>query len=154
MFAFGRTRTCDLLIRSLSRLKTLGDTGGQGETKLRFYHVLGAVGETGRERERHGVVVGKGFSEYGKPSGVTAGCPYSPSFREEGPSRKLRGLKRAGAVRPRPDDKVADAYNYTLGGRTDFGVSLSFRHLPNRGIHAADTGAGCSCFPWALLLNR
>jgi hypothetical protein len=57
LLALGRTRTCDLLIRSPPRLKTQGDIGGHGETKLRFYQVLGAVGETGRDRERHGVVV-------------------------------------------------------------------------------------------------
>ena len=55
--ALGRTRTCDLLIRSQTRSRTGGDREGHGETKPRFYQVLGAVGETGRDRERHGVVV-------------------------------------------------------------------------------------------------
>jgi hypothetical protein len=55
--ALGRIRTCDLLIRSQTRLRTGGDREGHGETKPRFYQVLGAVGETGRDMERHGVVV-------------------------------------------------------------------------------------------------
>ena len=33
----GRTRTCDLLIRSQTRSKTEGDREGQGETKPCFY---------------------------------------------------------------------------------------------------------------------
>ena len=55
--ALGRTRTCDLLIRSQTRSRTGGDREGHGETKPRFYQVLGTVVETGRDRERHGVVV-------------------------------------------------------------------------------------------------
>src|SRR5919112_911130 len=35
--ALGRTRTCDLLIRSHSPSGTGRDSGGQGETKQRFY---------------------------------------------------------------------------------------------------------------------
>jgi len=38
--ALGRTRTCDLLIRSHSPSQTGRDTGGQGETKQHFYQVL------------------------------------------------------------------------------------------------------------------
>ena len=53
----GRTRTCDLLISSHTCSRTGGDREGQGETKPRFYKVLGAVVGTGRDRERHGVVV-------------------------------------------------------------------------------------------------
>src|SRR5215203_4176909 len=46
--ALGRTRTCDLLIRSHSPSQTGRDTGGQGETKLRFNRVL-ALLETVRK---------------------------------------------------------------------------------------------------------
>ena len=35
--ALGRTRTCDLLIRSQTRSRTGGDREGHGETKPRFY---------------------------------------------------------------------------------------------------------------------
>src|SRR5215213_8747577 len=55
--ALGRTRTCDLLIRSQTRSSTRGDTKGQGETKQRFYQGFITLEETGRDRERHGVVV-------------------------------------------------------------------------------------------------
>jgi hypothetical protein len=44
-------------VRSQTRSRTGGDRERHGETKPRFYRVLGAVGETGRDRERHGVVV-------------------------------------------------------------------------------------------------
>ena len=37
----GRTRTCDLLIRSQTRSSTGGDTEGHRDTKLRFYGDLG-----------------------------------------------------------------------------------------------------------------
>ena len=37
--ALGRTRTCDLLIRSQTRSRTGGDMEGHGETKPRFYQV-------------------------------------------------------------------------------------------------------------------
>jgi hypothetical protein len=50
--ALGRTRTCDLLIRSHSRLGTRAGTEGQGETKQRFYNVLARLegqGGTGRD---------------------------------------------------------------------------------------------------------
>src|SRR5215208_6393690 len=49
LLAFGRTRTCDLLIRSHSPSGTRRDSGGQGETKQRFYQVLALLegqGET------------------------------------------------------------------------------------------------------------
>ena len=55
--ALGRTRTCDLLIRSQTRSSTRGDTKGQGETKPRFYQGFITLEGTGRDRERHGVVV-------------------------------------------------------------------------------------------------
>jgi hypothetical protein len=66
--ALGRTRTCDLLIRSPSRLKTQEDTGGQGEPKPRVHQVLGAVVETGRDREGHGVVVALWYARVADPS--------------------------------------------------------------------------------------
>src|SRR5215218_9176156 len=47
--ALGRTRTCDLLIRSHSPSQTGRYSGGQGETKQRFYRVLALLegqGET------------------------------------------------------------------------------------------------------------
>src|ERR671912_2310396 len=50
--ALGRTRTCDLLIRSHSPSQTGRDSGGQVETKLRFYRVLALLegqGGTGRD---------------------------------------------------------------------------------------------------------
>src|SRR5215217_1129044 len=50
--ALGRTRTCDLLIRSHSPSGTQVDTEGQGETKQRFYQVLALLerqGGTGRD---------------------------------------------------------------------------------------------------------
>src|SRR5215218_10028507 len=55
--ALGRTRTCDLLIRSQTRSRTRGDRERHGETKPRFYHQLSTSKGTGRDRERHGVVV-------------------------------------------------------------------------------------------------
>ena len=55
--ALGRTRTCDLLIRSQTRSKTGGDREGHGETKQRFYRQLSTSRGTGTDRERHGVVV-------------------------------------------------------------------------------------------------
>src|ERR671911_184757 len=50
--ALGRTRTCGLLIRSHSPSRTGRDSGGQGETKQRFYQVLALLegqGGTGRD---------------------------------------------------------------------------------------------------------
>src|SRR5215218_6066685 len=50
--ALGRTRTCDLLIRSHSPSETRADTEGQGETKQRFYQLLALLerqGGTGRD---------------------------------------------------------------------------------------------------------
>src|SRR5215212_3112398 len=50
--ALGRTRTCDLLIRSWTRSKTGGDREGHGETKQRFYQkwaLLEGQGQTGRD---------------------------------------------------------------------------------------------------------
>src|ERR671913_225225 len=50
--ALGRTRTCDLLIRSQTRSRTGGDREGHGETKPRFYRqlsVLKGQGRTGRD---------------------------------------------------------------------------------------------------------
>ena len=35
--ALGKTRTCNLLIRSQTRSRTEGDREGHGQTKLRFY---------------------------------------------------------------------------------------------------------------------
>ncbi len=55
--ALGRTRTCDLLIRSQTRSRTRGDTEGRGETKPRFYQEFSTPEGTRRDRERHGVVV-------------------------------------------------------------------------------------------------
>jgi hypothetical protein len=55
--ALGRTRTCDLLIRSQTRSRTGGDREGHRETKPRFYRQLSAAKGTGRDRERHAVVV-------------------------------------------------------------------------------------------------
>src|SRR5215204_4994978 len=52
--ALGRTRTCDLLIRSHSPSGTQADTEGQGETKQRFYQVLALLerqGGTGRDTQ-------------------------------------------------------------------------------------------------------
>jgi hypothetical protein len=48
----GRTRTCDLLIRSQTRTKTGGDREGREETKQRFYRnwaLLEGQGRTGRD---------------------------------------------------------------------------------------------------------
>src|SRR5215212_871577 len=53
----GRTRTCDLLIRSQTRSRTRGDRERHGETKPRFYQGSTGLEGTGRDRERHGVVV-------------------------------------------------------------------------------------------------
>src|SRR5215211_2391990 len=50
--ALGRTRTCDLLIRSHSPSQTGRDREGQGETKQRFYRkliLLKGQGGTGRD---------------------------------------------------------------------------------------------------------
>src|SRR5829696_5260579 len=50
--ALGRTRTCDLLIRSHSPSGTRADTEGHRETKPRFYQVLALLegqGGTGRD---------------------------------------------------------------------------------------------------------
>src|SRR5829696_3657278 len=50
--ALGRTRTCDLLIRSHSPSATWADMEGQGETQQRFYRVLAFLegqGGTGRD---------------------------------------------------------------------------------------------------------
>ena len=50
--ALGRTRTCDLLIRSHSPSRTRADKEGQGETQQRFYQVLAILeghGGTGRD---------------------------------------------------------------------------------------------------------
>src|SRR5215204_4346839 len=50
--ALGRTRTCDLLIRSQTRSRTGSDREGQGETKARFYRnrvLLKGQGRTGRD---------------------------------------------------------------------------------------------------------
>jgi hypothetical protein len=50
--ALGRTRTCDLLIRSHSPPQTGRYSGGQGETKPHFYQVLTLLegqGGTGRD---------------------------------------------------------------------------------------------------------
>jgi hypothetical protein len=50
--ALGRTRTCDLLIRSHSPSGKRRDTGDQGETKPRCYRVLAHLegqGGTGRD---------------------------------------------------------------------------------------------------------
>jgi hypothetical protein len=50
--ALGRTRTCDLLIRSHSPSGTRADTEGQGETKQRFYQVVALLegqGGTGKD---------------------------------------------------------------------------------------------------------
>jgi hypothetical protein len=55
--ALGRTRTCDLLIRSHSPLLTRADTVGQGETQQRFYQSFGVPERTGRDRGRHPVAV-------------------------------------------------------------------------------------------------
>src|ERR671911_2402646 len=55
--ALGRTRTCDLLIRSHSPSGTRADTEGQGETKLRFYRYCDTPEGTGEDRERHPVAV-------------------------------------------------------------------------------------------------
>src|SRR5215204_7439357 len=55
--ALGRTRTCDLLIRSQTRSRTRGDREGHRETKQRFYRQLSTSRGTGTDRERHGVVV-------------------------------------------------------------------------------------------------
>jgi len=50
--ALGRTRTCDLLIRSHSLSETGRDSGGQGETKQRFYQVLALLeGHRGTGRD-------------------------------------------------------------------------------------------------------
>ena len=59
-------------------------------------------------------------------------------------------MKRAGAVGTRLDGIVANVYNYNLCGRAAFGIWLTFRHLCNHGIRAADTGAG-GRFPLGLL---
>jgi hypothetical protein len=55
--ALGRTRTCDLLIRSHSLKETEDDTEGQGKTKLHFYRRSSAFEVTGRDKERHPVAV-------------------------------------------------------------------------------------------------
>ncbi len=55
--ALGRTRTCDLLIRSQTRSRTGGDIEGHRGTKQRFYQGFITLEGTGRDRERHGVVV-------------------------------------------------------------------------------------------------
>src|SRR5215213_3413120 len=50
--ALGRTRTCDLLIRSWTRSRTGGDRKGHGGTKPRFYQnraLLKGQGRTGRD---------------------------------------------------------------------------------------------------------
>src|SRR5829696_2747760 len=47
--ALGRTRTCDLLIRSQTRSRTGGDREGHRETKPRFYRQLSAAKGTGRD---------------------------------------------------------------------------------------------------------
>jgi hypothetical protein len=50
--ALGRTRTCDLLIRSHSPSRTGRDSGGQGETKQRCYQVLARLeGHRGTGRD-------------------------------------------------------------------------------------------------------
>jgi hypothetical protein len=50
--ALGRTRTCDLLIRTQTRSRTGGDREGHEETKPRFYRqlsILKGQGRTGRD---------------------------------------------------------------------------------------------------------
>src|SRR5215212_4904398 len=48
----GRTRTCDLLIRSHSPSQTGRDSGGQGETKPRFYQRIALLeGQRGTGRD-------------------------------------------------------------------------------------------------------
>ena len=55
--ALGRTRTCDLLIRSQTRLRTGGDREGHRETKIARLSILSFSKGTGTDKERHGVMV-------------------------------------------------------------------------------------------------
>ena len=52
--ALGRTRTCDLLIRSHSPSQTGTDIEGQGETKQRFIENLGLLRDTEGQGETPG----------------------------------------------------------------------------------------------------
>ena len=91
--ALGRTRTCDLLIRSQTRSRTGGDREGHGETKPRFYQVLGEVVETGRDRERHGVVVALWYES----DAAVHMVQYITSNQRLGKSLKTKRTRRRGA---------------------------------------------------------
>jgi integrase-like protein len=62
--ALGRTRTCEVLIRSHFRSRTRADTEGHRETKLRFYRRYGSLGETRRDKKRHPIAVNTRIIKY------------------------------------------------------------------------------------------
>ncbi len=77
--ALGRTRTCDLLIRSQTRSRTRGDTEGRGETKPRFYQGFSTPEGTRRDRERHGVVVSLWYERAGGGKAFMSADSFLPA---------------------------------------------------------------------------
>ena len=85
LYALGRTRTCDLLIRSQTRSRTRGDIEGHRGTKQRFYQGFITLEGTGRDRERHGVVVPLWYEKSARwPTVLEAGLKLIRSVRAAG----------------------------------------------------------------------
>src|SRR5215207_634662 len=86
--ALGRTRTCDLLIRSQTRSRTGGDREGHGETKPRFYRRLSVL---------------KGQGRTGRDTGLWYRCGTKGERHSLGypVSRKLRGHKKQLSLKSR-----------------------------------------------------
>src|SRR5215218_6503012 len=117
--ALGRTRTCDLLIRSHSPSGTGRDSGGQGETICRFYRVLALLegqGGTGRDTQLR--------SDCGQ-------CSRHPGFRTIGDSGGCE--KRASE----PGDEAFEvgASPFIAGFNDIRAVSLTLWHAALDSVH-------------------
>jgi hypothetical protein len=87
MGALGRTRTCDLLIRSHSHSGTGTDMEGQGETKPRFYRESGFLKRhrgTGRDTQLRSDC---GQKLCKKPSHKYSGYYQGPAFKQVSASK-------------------------------------------------------------------